>query len=151
MLSKDAVGGAPAQPAWYRPPCAFHLCPRPAFLEAADTSLVNEATLPQQAPHIIHCCGCQKVHGESRPGFQGGTFPNSLVTVPGSGLGLMAMLAAYVGTLLLLGMTLTVGETLMKMGDACTFVGDALSPAACTELLTDVLCITAGHAMRLLR
>ena len=71
---------------------------------------------------------------KSRSGFQGSTFPNSLVTVGGSGLGLMAMLAAYVGTLLLLGMTLTVGETLMNRGEACTFVGDALSPAAYIQL-----------------
>lgn len=67
---------------------------------------------------------------------QSSTFPNSLVTLPGSGLGLMAMLAAYVGTLLLLGTTLTVGDTSMKMGLAFTFVGDTLSPAARAQVLT---------------
>jgi len=52
------------------------------------------------------------------------------MTLPGSGLGLMAIPAENVGTLLLLGMTLTVGDTSMKMGDAFTFVGEALIPAA---------------------
>lgn len=58
------------------------------------------------------------------------TFPYSLMTLPGSGLGLTAIPAENVGTLLLLGMTLTVGDTSMKMGDAFTFVGEALIPAA---------------------
>lgn len=57
------------------------------------------------------------------------TFPYSLVTVGGSGLGLIAIPAVIVGTLLLLGITLIVGETLMKTGDAITFVGEALIPA----------------------
>ena len=86
----------------------------------------------RQAEHTLRCCGCLPAHrrcittdgsqhvkkSKPRAGFRGSTFPNSLVTLPGSGLGLMAMLAAYVGTLLLLGMTLTVGDTLMKMGEA---------------------------------
>ena len=62
-------------------------------------------------------------------GDQGCTFPYSLVTVPGSGLGLIAMPAEKVGTLLLLGTTLTVGDTLMKMGEAATLVGEAFKPA----------------------
>ena len=57
------------------------------------------------------------------------TFPYSLVTVGGSGLGLMAIPAEYVGALLLLGTTLTLGEISMKMGEAFTFVGEALIPA----------------------
>ena len=57
------------------------------------------------------------------------TFPYSLVTVGGSGLGLMAIPAENVGALLLLGTTLTLGEISMKIGEAFTFVGEALIPA----------------------
>ena len=42
---------------------------------------------------------------------------------------MMAIPAEYVGALLLLGTTLTLGEISMKMGEAFTFVGEALIPA----------------------
>jgi len=77
---------------------------------------------------VLH--GCTAVRLEDRRGNKACTFPYSLMTLPGSGLGLMAIPAENVGTLLLLGMTLTVGDTSMKMGDAFTFVGEALIPAA---------------------
>ena len=66
------------------------------------------------------------------------TFPYSLVTVGGSGLGLMAIPAEYVGALLLLGTTLTLGEISMKMGEAFTLVGEALIPA-CSQALKNAM------------
>ena len=43
-------------------------------------------------------------------------------------VGLDAMPAEMVGALLLLGTTLTVGDTSMKVGEAFTLVGDAFTP-----------------------
>ena len=68
----------------------------------------------------------------------------SLVTVQPSGLGLMAIPALMVGALLLLGTTLTEGDTSMKVGEAFTLVGDALTPLGAMLIRVGSTVISSG-------